>query len=98
MVLAGKFQIVRKLGRGGMGIVFEAHHMELDDRVALKFLRPREATEKVPLQRFYREARTAAKIKSEHVTRVLDIGKLESGAPYMVMEYLEGIDLGKYLK
>jgi serine/threonine-protein kinase len=98
MVLAGKFQIVRKLGRGGMGIVFEAHHMELDDRVALKFLRPTEAAEKVPLQRFYREARTAAKIKSEHVTRVLDIGKLDSGAPYMVMEYLEGVDLGKHLK
>jgi serine/threonine-protein kinase len=98
MVLAGKFQIVRKLGRGGMGIVFEAHHMDLDDRVALKFLRSTEATEKVPLQRFYREARTAAKIKSEHVTRVLDIGKLDSGGLYMVMEYLEGNDLGKLLK
>jgi serine/threonine-protein kinase len=98
MVLGGKFQIVRKLGRGGMGIVFEAHHMDLDERVALKFLRPMEATEKVHFQRFYREARTAAKIKSEHVTRVLDIGKLESGGLYMVMEYLEGNDLGKHLK
>jgi serine/threonine-protein kinase len=97
-VLAGKFQIVRKLGRGGMGVVVEAHHMELDERVALKFLQQKATNETVQLQRFYREARAAAKLKSEHATRVLDVGKLDSGEPYMVMEHLEGIDLSKYLK
>jgi serine/threonine-protein kinase len=97
-VVAGKFQIVRKIGRGGMGVVVEAHHMELDERVALKFLQPKPGSEQVLLQRFYREARTAAKIKSAHVTRVLDLGTLDTGEPYMVMELLEGIDLGKYLK
>src|SRR4051812_20865959 len=97
-VLGGKFQVVRKIGRGGMGLVIEALHMELDERVALKFLHQKAKDETVQLQRFYREARAAAKIKSEYVTRVLDVGKLDTGEPYMVMEHLEGIDLAKHLK
>jgi eukaryotic-like serine/threonine-protein kinase len=79
-------------------VVVEAHHMDLDERVALKFLTPTASREQVQLRRFYREARTAAKIKSPHVTRVLDVGKLETGEIYMVMEYLEGVDLSRYLK
>src|SRR5471030_2201378 len=80
-----------------MGIVVAAHHLELDDRVAIKFLLPETLGNPEAVARFAREARAAVKIKSEHVARVSDVGKLESGAPYMVMEYLEGSDLSDWL-
>ncbi|HEX3851351.1 MAG TPA: protein kinase, partial [Polyangiaceae bacterium] len=97
-VLAGKYRVERVLGRGGMGIVVAAHHISLDERVAIKFLLPEALDNPEALARFAREARAAVKIKSEHVARVSDVGKLESGAPYMVMEYLEGSDLSDWLK
>jgi serine/threonine-protein kinase len=96
-ILAGKYRVDRVLGAGGMGVVVAAHHLELDERVALKFLLPEVATHGEAVARFAREARAAVKIKSEHVARVTDVGKLESGAPYMVMEYLEGSDLSAWL-
>jgi len=76
-----------------MGVVVAAHHLQLDEPVALKFLLPEVLNNPEAVGRFAREARAAVKIKSEHVARVSDVGKLESGAPYMVMEYLEGRDL-----
>ncbi|HEY6722771.1 MAG TPA: serine/threonine-protein kinase [Polyangiaceae bacterium] len=94
VVLAGKFRIERVLGRGGMGVVVAAHHLQLDERVALKFLLPEALGNAEAVQRFAREARAAVKIKSEHVARVTDVGTLDSGSPYMVMEYLKGTDLG----
>ena len=98
-VLAGKYRVERILGRGGMGVVVEARHIALDERVALKFLLPEYATHPEAAHRFLREARAAVKIKSEHVARVSDVGTLpESGAPYMVMEYLEGRDLSQQLE
>jgi len=95
VVLAGKFRIERVLGRGGMGVVVSAHHLQLDERVALKFLLPEALGNSEAVQRFAREARAAVKIKSEHVARVTDVGTLDSGSPYMVMEYLQGTDLGE---
>jgi serine/threonine-protein kinase len=96
-ILAGKYRVDRVLGAGGMGVVVAAHHIELDERVAIKFLLPEVATHGEAVARFAREARAAVKIKSEHVARVTDVGRLESGAPYMVMEYLEGSDLAGWL-
>jgi eukaryotic-like serine/threonine-protein kinase len=96
-LLAGKYRVERVLGAGGMGVVVAARHIELDQLVAIKFVRDEAIASEDAVQRFLREARAAVKLKSEHVARVLDVGKLESGAPYMVMEYLEGSDLGKVL-
>ncbi|MFO0587789.1 MAG: serine/threonine-protein kinase [Polyangiaceae bacterium] len=97
-ILAGKYRVDRVLGRGGMGVVVEARHVALDERVALKFLLPDYAQMPEASARFLREARAAVKIKSEHVARVSDVGTLETGSPYMVMEFLEGIDLSKALE
>jgi eukaryotic-like serine/threonine-protein kinase len=95
--IAGKYRIDRVIGVGGMGMVMAAHHLELDDRVAIKFLLPETAASTEAVERFAREARAAVKIKNEHVARVVDVGKLEDGTPYMVMEYLEGSDLAAWL-
>ena len=92
-ILAGKYSLERLLGQGGMALVYAAHHIELDERVAIKVLRTEVAQHPDSVKRFLREARAAAKIRSEHVARVSDVGRLESGIPYMVMEYLEGSDL-----
>jgi serine/threonine-protein kinase len=96
-VLAGKYRVDRVLGVGGMGVVVAAHHLHLDEHVAIKFLLPQALANAEAVARFDREARAAVKIKSEHVARVIDVGKLENGAPYMVMEYLEGRDLSAWL-
>lgn len=96
-VIAGKYRIERVLGAGGMGVVVAAHHIHLDERVAIKFLLPEAAARPEAVARFTREARAAIKIKSSHVARVIDVATLESGAPYMVMEYLDGQDLSALL-
>jgi serine/threonine-protein kinase len=92
----GKYRIERVLGQGGMGVVVLARHLDLDERVAIKFLVKTNDTSAV--ERFVREARAAAKVKSEHVCRVYDVGRLPTGEPYIVMEYLEGIDLARKLE
>ena len=95
-VVAGKFQIERILGEGGMGYVVAAKHLQLGQTVALKFMRP-EVMKPDYRARFLREARNTVRLKSKHVSRVLDVGELEGGTPYMVMEYLEGTDLSDLL-
>jgi eukaryotic-like serine/threonine-protein kinase len=95
-VIAGKYRVDRVLGKGGMGVVVSAHHIGLDTRVAIKFLLSADATQEAH-ERFAREARAAAKISNEHVARVFDVGELENGAPYMVMELLDGSDVGALL-
>jgi serine/threonine-protein kinase len=95
-VIAGKYRVDRVLGKGGMGVVVAAQHIALDTRVAIKFLLDAEASQEAH-ERFAREARAAAKISNEHVARVLDVGELENGAPYMVMELLDGSDLSAVL-
>ena len=97
-VLAGKFRIERVLGVGGMGMVVSAMHIHLDERVAIKFLLPEALANAEAVARFGREARAAVKIKSEHVARVIDVGALETGAPYMVMELLRGNDLSVVIR
>jgi serine/threonine-protein kinase len=92
-VLAGKYRVERVLGMGGMGVVVAARHIQLDERVALKFLLPQFVENREVVARFAREGRAAAKIRSEHVARVTDVGMLETGSPYLVMECLEGTDL-----
>ncbi|MEO7329476.1 MAG: serine/threonine-protein kinase [Minicystis sp.] len=95
-ILAGKYKIERILGQGGMGVVVAAMHISLRQKVAIKFLLPGASKEVV--QRFLREARSAARLKSDHVARVIDVSELETGAPYMVMEYLDGNDLSRVLR
>jgi serine/threonine-protein kinase len=97
-ILLGKFRIERVLGVGGMGVVVAATHVTLEERVAIKFLLPDALQNAEAVARFLREARAAVRIKSEHVARVTDVGTLETGAPYMIMEYLDGSDLGAIAK
>jgi serine/threonine protein kinase len=97
-VLSQKFRVEGIVGTGGMGIVVAAHHLALDQRVAIKLMLPELRVRKDLVRRFLREARAAARLKSQHVTRVLDVGALENGAPYIVMEYLDGTDLATYLR
>src|SRR5580698_9958803 len=96
-VIGGKYVIERLLGRGGMGVVFLARQERLDRRVAIKFLLPEAMSNASAVARFEREARAAASLLSDHVTRVHDVGHLESGEPYMVMELLLGEDLAGIL-
>jgi serine/threonine-protein kinase len=91
-VVAGKYRVERLLGEGGMGVVIEATHIALNERVAMKFLKAGLALQSEPVQRFLREARAAVRIKSPHVARVSDFGALESGVPFIVMEFLHGQD------
>jgi len=92
-VIAGKYRLEKVAGEGGMGIVYAAEHVVLKQRVAVKVLLPDAASSEAQVERFAREARAAARIVSEHVARVLDAGSLASGAPFLVMEFLEGCDL-----
>jgi eukaryotic-like serine/threonine-protein kinase len=96
-VLAGKYRVDRVIGAGGMGVVVLATHTVLHDRVALKFLLPHVLSNPSVAARFLREAQSAVRIKSPHVARVIDVGTLETGSPFMVMEFLEGRDLGDLL-
>jgi eukaryotic-like serine/threonine-protein kinase len=92
-IIAGKYQVNRILGAGGMGVVLAATHMQLRHAVALKILAPRSASCQLAVPRFVQEARAAARIQNEHVVRVFDVGTLPDGPPYIAMEYLTGLDL-----
>ncbi len=85
------------MGEGGIGVVLAATHEHLEQRVAVKYLKPAAARQAVLRERFLREARLAAKLKSAHIVHVHDVGTAPCGTPYMVMEYLEGEDLGTRL-
>ncbi|XYI01241.1 serine/threonine-protein kinase [Sorangium sp. So ce1128] len=97
-VLKEKYRIVRVLGAGGMGAVLEAHHLVLDQRVAIKLVLPEAAKRDGSVPRFLREARAASSLRSEHVARVLDVDTLDGGLPYLVMDLLEGTDLSVRLR
>jgi len=92
-IIAGKYQVERILGAGGMGVVVAALHIDLERRVAIKLMLPEVASHADSAARFMREGKAACRLKSEHVAKVLDVGRLDSGVPYMVMELLEGSDL-----
>jgi serine/threonine-protein kinase len=97
-VLAGKYRVERVLGRGGMGVVVGARHLHLGETFAIKLLLPEALRDGALVARFLREGRAAAKVRSEHVARVYDVGTLDDGAPFIVMEHLEGSDLREVLK
>jgi serine/threonine-protein kinase len=96
-VLAGKYRVERVLGQGGMGIVLAARHVHLEEPVAVKLMLSEATFNQEAVGRFLREARAAARLESAHVARVSDVGTLEDGRPYMVMEYLDGSDLSQVL-
>lgn len=97
-LLDGKYRIERKIGEGAMGVVLAATHLALEERVAIKIMRPEVKGVERTLDRFALEAKTAARIRSEHVAKVLDVGELEPFGPYIVMEYLEGKSLAELLE
>src|SRR5689334_7106520 len=92
-VIDGKYRVVRLIGEGAMGAVFEGQNVRLNRRVAIKVLHATIASERSLVVRFEREAQAAAKIGSMHVVDVFDLGDLPSGDRYMVMELLEGENL-----
>ncbi|GEM_PF-1202831 len=94
--IVGGCEIIRLLGRGGMGSVYEAKHVALNKRVALKILSPHLVGHPVLIQRFLQEARTAARLDHAGVVPVLNVGE-EGGVHFIVMQYVEGESLGKLL-
>ena len=96
-VLAGKYVVESVLGQGGMGIVLQARHQRTEQAVAIKILRPEARVMPDVTARFEREARAAARIQGPHVCRVYDVDNLPDGSPMMVMELLQGWDLGQEL-
>ncbi|MGO9707956.1 MAG: serine/threonine-protein kinase [Polyangiaceae bacterium] len=97
-VLVGKYRVERVLGVGGMGAVVAATHLQLEEQVAIKFLHAETAMNAESVARFLREGKAVIKIRSEHAVKVHDVGKLETGAPYLVMEHLDGDDLNTILE
>lgn len=98
VLLDGKYLIGPIIGSGAFGLVFEGKNLELDEKVAIKVLRPEIAVDKAMVGRFAREAKSAAAIKSEYVCTVYDVGMSTETVPYIVMEYLEGSDLGSIVE
>ncbi len=96
-ILAGKYEVISLLGQGGMGVVLQARNQRTEQLVAIKLLLP--DARKMPdvVVRFEREARAAARIQGSHVVRVYDVDSLPDGSPMMVMELLQGWDLGQEL-
>src|SRR3954454_7763928 len=93
-----KYTLVRLLGRGGMGVVYEARHAKLSRRFAIKFLLPELAANRDLLRRFENEAKAAGGLEHPNLAAVTDFGTASDGAPYIVMEFLEGDDCSKLLK
>src|SRR5262249_51874930 len=86
------------IGAGGMGVVVKAIHLQLEQPVALKLLHLSEKAAPDAIERFLREARATAMLDTEHVVRILDVGELtQTGAPYLVLEYLDGKNLDDHL-
>jgi serine/threonine-protein kinase len=92
-VLAGKYKITREIGRGGMAAVYEAENVDIGKRVAIKVLAQELTSSAIVVERFLREARAAASIRSPYICDVYDSGRLEDGPPFLVLELLEGESL-----
>src|SRR5262249_35156447 len=92
-LIDGRYRVERVLGRGGGGMVVEAFHAQLSQKVAIKFLARKLLQNPEMVARFENEARAAAQIRGEHVVDVRDVGRMDGGLPFMVMEYLEGVDV-----
>jgi eukaryotic-like serine/threonine-protein kinase len=92
-LIAGKYRVTREIGRGGMAFVYEGLHADIQKRVAIKILSAEFITSQVVVERFLREARAAAAVRSPYICDVYDSGKLDDGRPFLVMELLEGESL-----
>src|SRR5262245_16341105 len=97
-IIDGKYRIVRMIGEGGMGAVYEGENVRIHRRVAIKVLHSGVASSGEAVARFEREAQAAGRIGSEHIVEVLDLGNLPSGDRYMVMEFMDGDSLGERIK
>jgi eukaryotic-like serine/threonine-protein kinase len=95
VIIDGKYRIDALVGRGGMGTVWAATHVDLASKLAIKLIRPQYAEKADARRRFEIEARAAAQVNSPHAVRVYDYGVTEAGIPYIVMEYLEGESLSE---
>src|SRR5215510_9641462 len=96
--LAGEYRIIRKLGAGGFGTVYEAEHPLLQRRAAVKVLHSSPAVDAVAVQRFIAEARSASQIRHRHIVDIFSFGTLPNGQYFYVMDWLEGMPLDRYLK
>jgi len=96
-VLGERYRVIGLLGRGGMGEVYRAHDLKLEQQVALKFLPTATARDSRLLERFRGEVRIARQVSHRNVCRVFDLGEVE-GSPYISMEYVDGEDLGSLLR
>ena len=96
-VVAGKYRLVRLLGEGGMGEVYEAQHAIIGRRFAIKFLHAHLTRNPEVVARFQREAQAAGALENENIAAALDFGAADDGAPFLVMEFLEGEDLARLL-
>ncbi len=92
-LLVGKYKVARELGRGGMAAVYEAEHIDLGKRIAIKVLAAELSSSPIVIERFVREARAAASVKSPYIVEVYDSGRIEDGRPFIAMELLEGESL-----
>ena len=97
-IVAEKYRVERMLGSGGMGYVVAARHLSLDQLVAIKFLTKGALEDAEATARFKREAKAASRLRNDHVTKVFDVGVHDNDEPFIVMEYLDGSDLGAIAK
>src|SRR5882757_10393264 len=97
-VLSDRYRIVRKIGEGGMGVVYQAEHALIGKKIALKILFPELTRRSDLVARFLQEARSASRIGHENVIDISDFGQSPEGLVYIAMEYLDGQDLSQALK
>ncbi len=98
IVLDGKYELIRKIGEGGMGSVYEANHKLIGRKLAVKFLHPQYASSEEVVTRFQREAQAAAQIGHENIIEVTDMGTDDDDSPYLVMEFLKGCDVKQLIE
>jgi serine/threonine protein kinase/Tfp pilus assembly protein PilF len=96
-IFAGRYQIIEELGRGGMGTVYKVHDTKIDEKVALKLLKPEIASDKKAIERFSNELKLARGIRHKNVCQMFDLGE-EKGSPFITMEYIAGEDLRSLIK
>ncbi|MCX6574582.1 MAG: protein kinase, partial [Candidatus Aminicenantes bacterium] len=96
-IFAGRYQVIEELGRGGMGRVYKVHDTELNEKVALKLLRPEVAADAETVERFRNELKSARTVIHKSVCRMFDIGRAE-GTPFITMEYVHGEDLKRLIR
>ena len=97
-VLDGKVRVLRRIGSGGAGVVYEVEHLITKHKRALKVLRHGTGASAVAVSRFLREAGIAGRIRSDHIVETFDAGRLDDGTPYVLMELLEGRSLAAELR